>query len=66
MGKGGIMDEISCEKGRIETNRSSTRLPAQTSQLQPAPHVIHVDVFGFTETKASSQSDVIQSGRLSI
>lgn len=52
MGKGGIMDEISCEKERIETNRSSIRLPAQTSQLQLAQHVIHVDVFGFTETKA--------------
>lgn len=52
--------------GEIETNRSSTRLPAQTSQLQPACRVIHVDVFGFTDTKESSQSDVIQSGRVSI
>ncbi len=53
-------------RGEIETNRSSTRLPVQTSQLQPARPVIHVDVFGFTDTKASSQSDVIQSGRLSV
>lgn len=54
-------------RGReIETNRSSTPFPAQTSQLQPAPLVIHADVFGFTETKASSQSDVTQSGPLSI
>lgn len=53
-------------RGETETNRSSARLPALTSQLQPVRHVIRGDVFGFTETKASSPSDVIQRGRLSI
>lgn len=68
MGKGGIMDEIlyRARGGEIETKRILTRLPAQTSQLQTACHVTRVDVFGFRETKASSQSDVIQSGHLSI
>lgn len=53
-------------RGEIETNRWSARLPAKTSQVQAPCHVIHEDVFGFTETKASSPSDVIQSGCLSI